>query len=95
MNRGDPEPRQSFPVLWRAIAAVPLETVAWIKLSSTIHQLALDDLGKAAGERDGRNERVCLGKRHESGVEPRACIFEPVDDVKTTTTRINGAHSCC
>lgn len=81
MDVQDPEDSESPPVLLRPVTVVLFEAIARVNLSGALHQLALDDLGKAARERDCRDECVGLDNGDDPGVESEMSVLEPICDV--------------
>jgi hypothetical protein len=57
-----------------------LESVTRVVFCGTQHQLALNDLRKAAGKRDGGDERVRLRKWNDPCIE-LMCTFQTIGNV--------------
>ena len=74
------------------VAMVSLESVARVPLSSTVHQLALDNLREAGSERDGRDEGVSLCNGVNPRVEMEMCVLEPISDVHERDAGLYGAQ---
>ena len=90
MDGQDAASLERAPMHGSAVSAVLFEAIARVELSSTIHQLALHDLGKAARERDCSDELVSLGEGVDPAIEKTPGVFKPVHDVNERDAGVYG-----